>query len=108
MEREVQWKREDIEDWKGKREAKRLEEEEKLQPKVEERDALQKELQSVEEKIRSMEAEAESVDADIGGCLEWSGSRLVPLESFWGFERESFPIAVYLWPFLSTMDVIMT
>ena len=74
MEREVQWKREDIEEWKAKREAIRLEGEKKLQPKVKEREALQEELECVEGKIRSMEAEVESVDIDIGERLVWSAS----------------------------------
>jgi len=65
LEREVQWKREDLEEWRAKREAKRWEEEEKLRPKAEERDALRRELESVEEKIHSLEVESESVDKDI-------------------------------------------
>ena len=59
LEREVAWKREDVEKWTAIRDAEKFLAQRNLDPMVKERDALREELDQVRENIRILNDEEE-------------------------------------------------
>ena len=59
LEREVAWKREDVEKWTTIRDAEKFLAQRNLEPMVQERDALREELDQVRENIRILNDEEE-------------------------------------------------